>query len=353
MSFFDPKLPIMAFPTTLDFGHFGPLASLLVRATDPSETASVAEELGASDGDGPIMAAAGSGSSDFSALSEALAAAMEGPAAEVKKGRAPMPTDVAILPEKTNDNPLSDEAHERKAREDFDHLRDITSIADLFIAMSNLNKRNKRGHPEEYRITDPKEAAQAFADMADSAYSVMVGPMAGMYSFVGGTQHTFSRRMSKTEVHLQFLQEIFKGFSLTDVATKQLDGILTNFIKSLGDVTVSSEKTNNSVDQTIRVHQTIAMNIAGGSKPLWVYQPRTRIVYMHVDGSSWKWATNKANHEESTFNMTYVVVDLDLNVNKWLSAKPQLEAIFKQVTSNTFKQYGKIKFPAPIDAAAK
>jgi outer membrane protease len=39
-------------------------------------------------------------------------------------------------------------------------------------------------------------------------------------------------------------------------------------------------------------------------------------------------STNKANHEESTFNMLYVVVDIDLNVNRWLAAEPQLEAIF-------------------------
>ena len=345
----------MAFPIAPDFGDFQPLADLMARASDPCYTALVAQELAASDG--PIAAAAGGGggSGSVSELWEKLSTAAEGPAAEVKKDRVPMPQDVAIMPEKSKDNPLADEAHVRKALEDFGHLRDISAIADLFIAMSNVTKRIQRGHPEEYRISVAAEAAQAFADMADSAYNVMLGPpLAGMYSFVGGVQTTFSRRMSKTDLHLGFLAEIFKGFSLTDVATKQLDGILTNFIKSLGDVSVSTEKTNNTVDQTIRVHQTLAINIAGSTDhPIWIYQPRTRIIYMHVDGSTWKWATNKAEHQESTFNMRYVVVDTDLNVNKWLAAKPQLEEIFKQVTGSTFKQYGKIKFPAPIDPAAK
>jgi len=346
----------MAFPTAPNFGDLQPLADLMARASDPCHTASVAQELAASDG--PVTAAAGGGGGGSDSLSELwdrLSTAAEGPEAEVKKERVPMPQDVAVMPEKSDENPLSDDAHVRKALEDFGHLRDITAVADLYIAMSNMNKRIKRGHPEEYRITNAVEAAQAFADMADSAYNVMLGPpLAGLYSFVSGTQTTFSRSMSKTELHLGFLAEIFKGFSLTDVATKQLDGILTNFIKALGDVSVSTERTSNTVDQTIRIHQTIAMNITGSAeRPIWVYQPRTRIVYMHIDGSTWKWATNKANHQESTFNMRYVVVDTDLNVNKWLAAKPQLEAIFKQVTGNTFKQYGKIKFPAPIDPGAK
>ncbi|KAK2051343.1 hypothetical protein LY76DRAFT_610696 [Colletotrichum caudatum] len=75
-----------------------------------------------------------------------------------------------------------------------------------------------------------------------------------------------------------------------------------------------------------------------------IYQPRTRLIYMHVDASTWKWLTNKANHEESTFNMRYVVANVNLDVNKWLAAKPQLEAIVKKVTNATFQQYSKIKF---------
>ncbi|KAK1963108.1 hypothetical protein LY78DRAFT_683517 [Colletotrichum sublineola] len=341
----------MAFPTLQDFGDLQPLAELMARASDPVQTATVAQELAASDG--PITAAAGS--SPIDELRDQLTDAAQGPANQVDNGRAPMPQDVPVMPPKSPDNPMTDEAHVRKALEDFGHLRDITSIADLFIAMSNITKRTKRGHPEPYLITDAAEAAQAMADMADSAYNVMLSPpLTGLYSFGSGTQTTFSRRMSKTELHLGFLAEIFKGFSLTDAAKKQLDGILTNFIKSLQNISVSSEKTSNTVDETIRIHQTIATNITGSSEhPIWVYQPRTRIVYMHIDGSTWKWATNKANHESSTFNMRYVVVDFDLNVNRWLAAKTQLEAIFKKTAGLSFNDYGKIKFPSPVDADAK
>jgi len=54
----------------------------------------------------------------------------------------------------------------------------------------------------------------------------------------------------------------------------------------------------------------------------------------------------------SSSPVAYVVINIDLNVNRWLAAKPQLEAIFQQVTGATFKQYGKLKFPAPINPAA-
>ncbi|KAH6614420.1 hypothetical protein B0J18DRAFT_413591 [Chaetomium sp. MPI-SDFR-AT-0129] len=331
-----------------DIGEFHPVASLMSRATDPLLSASVARD--AASASSSFVA-----DDPFASLRDRMNSAAGGAESETKKKLAPMPQDVAVIPDKDEDDPLTDEDWKRKAIKDVQHLRDIASIADLYIAMSNLEKRKARGHPEEYRITDPKEAAQAFADMADSAYRVMAGPpLVGLYSFSSGTVREFRRKMSKTELHLGFLAEIFTGFSFTKAATKQLDGILTNFIKSLGDISVSTEKTNNSVDQTIRIHQTIAMNITGDDeRAIWVYQPRTRIIYMHVDGSTWKWATNKANHEESTFYMNYVVVDCDLNVNKWLGAKAQLEAIFKEVTSKTFADYGKMRYPSPIDSTTK
>ena len=340
----------MSFPVAPDFGDLQSLADFMSRASDPAHTASVAAELAALEG--PIVADASAGS--IEELKALMDSAAGGPKASVDAGKAPLPVNVAILPEKVEAGDMNEDLV-KKAIVDFGHLGDISSIADLYIAMSNVAKRTARGHPEEYRITDPKEAAQIFADMADSAFNVMLGPpLAGMYSFVSGTTSTFSRRMSKTEVHLSFLAELFKGFSLTDVAVKQLDGILTNFVKSLTDISVSTDRTNKTVNQTIRLHQTIATNISGSAeKPIWIYQPRTRIVYMRIDNSTWKWSTNKANHEESDFNMQYVVADIDLNVNRWLAAKPQLEAIFQKVTGATFKQYGKMRFPPPIDPAAK
>lgn len=335
--------------------QFQPLAELLQRASDITQTASVIQKLRSDDGPDAQAAAAGDGS--ISELFDQLSAAMQGPSGSVAKGKAPMPQDVAVLPEKkAGTNPTDHEERVRKALEDLQHLKDITSIADLFIAMAKISKRTKRGHPEPYNITVPNEAAQEFADMADCAYNVMLGPpLSGMYSFGSLFSSHFSRSMSKTELHLGFLAELFQGFSLTDVAKKQLDGILSNFVKSLGDIKVETESTNNTVDQTIRVHQTVATEITGSPDPkqqIWVYQPRTRLIYMHVDASTWRWATNKASHESNTFTMNYVVIDCDLNVNKWVAARAALEAIFKRIIGTTFKQYGELRFPDPVDPSA-
>jgi hypothetical protein len=274
-----------------------------------------------------------------SGLLDELNAAAIGPAEEVKKGFAPMPRNVGILP------PYNEAA----ALQNYDHLVEMSSLSALYTAIYTKNARTQRGHPEPYNITVAAEASQAIADMADAAYQVMTAPLAGFYTITSATQHTFSESMTKTEIHLEFLSELFKGFSLTKPALLQLDGILTQFIASLKTITVETQSSNSTVDHTLRINQVLRINISGDDdNPIWVFQPRTRIVYLKVEASSYKWATNKASHESSRFNMRYVVVDGDLNVNKYLASKIALNEIFRNLTGMNLKEYGQKINPPPI-----
>jgi hypothetical protein len=318
--------------------QYAPIGKLLAIASDITKSKHALTELIS---DGPITTEA---EPNFADLVAALNDATKGPSAEVDKGRVPMPQNVTIMP--PYDEP--------SAEQNYRHLVEISSIVSLYTAIWNANTRTKRGHPEPYNITVAAEAAQAFADMADSAYNIMVGPLAGFFNFAAGTQTTFSKRMTKTDIHLEFLAELFDGFSLTRPAILQLDGILTNFVKSLGTISLETGSTGNTVDQTIRINQVVRTNISGDeANPTWVWQPRTRIVYMHIDASTWRWATKKAGHTENTFNMRYVIVDCDLNVNKYLSQKEKLEKVFKMVSGKSMAEYGRMINPPPINPNQK
>ncbi|KAI1311487.1 hypothetical protein F5Y03DRAFT_308241 [Xylaria venustula] len=151
-------------------------------------------------------------------------------------------------------------------------------------------------------------------------------------------------------LHLEFLGELFKGFSLSKPALLQLDGILTSFISSLGTINIETGRTNNTVDQTLRINQVMRLDTSGDeANPIWVFQSRTRIIYMHVDDSTWHWATNKAEHTSNTFNMRYVVVDCDLNVNKYLATKDNLNAVFQSVSGKSMQEFGQMINPNPVN----
>lgn len=266
-----------------------------------------------------------------------LNAATGGPEAEVKDGRVPLPQNVGILP------PFD----EASAVQNYGHLVEISSLAALYTAIYNANVRTKRGHPEPYNITIASEAAQAFADIANASYQAMTQPLAGFYSVSSATQSTFTQNISKTNIHLEFLTELFKGYSLTKPALMQLDGILTKFVASLKTISVETQSSSNTIDHTLRINQVLRLNISGDeANPIWVFQPRTRLIYMHIDASSYKWASNKVDHQSSEFNMRYVVVDCDLNVNKYLAAKPKLDTIFQTLTGMNLREYGE-KISAP------
>ncbi|KAH7153632.1 hypothetical protein EDB81DRAFT_758575 [Dactylonectria macrodidyma] len=322
-------------PPVPDLGELQPLAEVLSAASDVTQEHGTFSKFLSS---GPVTASAGDGT--LADLVAQLNAASGGPSEEVKAGLAPMPQNVTILPPYTEANAI----------ENYNHLTDISSIVSLYTAIWNADARSKRGHPEPYNITIASEAAQSFADMASSAYNVMSGPLAGFFNYANGSVATFSKEMSKTEVHLEFLGELFKGFSLTRPALLQLDGILTNFISSLKTVTVETGSTKNTVDQTLRINQVMRLNISGDdANPIWVFQPRTRIVYMHIDGSTYRWATNKAEHTSSTFNMVYTVADFDLNVNKWLASKGKLDKVFRTVSGKSITEFGKMINPNPVN----
>ncbi|KAI0436578.1 hypothetical protein F4803DRAFT_541769 [Xylaria telfairii] len=320
----------------VDHGELQGLVDVLDIALDVTKSSEAIAHFAS----GPIKAAAEPSLADIVA---ALNAATGGTGSEVQAGNPPMPQNVGILP------PYD----EGSAGQNYLYLVEMSSIVSLYTAIWNANARNNRGHPEPYNITNAQEAAQAFADMADSAYNVMVGPLAGLFNFSSGVQTVFSKEMSKTSVHLEFLSELFKPFNLSGPALTQLDGILTTFISSLGTIDVETGLTNNTVDQTLRINQVMRLNISGDDEnPVWVYQPRTRIVYMHIDDSTWHWATNKADHKSSTFHMRYVVVDCDLNVTKYLASKKDLDNVFKTVSGKSMEEYGQMINPNPVRSQA-
>ncbi|KAI0970431.1 hypothetical protein F4678DRAFT_480633 [Xylaria arbuscula] len=160
----------------------------------------------------------------------------------------------------------------------------------------------------------------AFADMADSAYNAMVGPLAGLFNFSSGVQTALSKEMSKTSIRLEFLAELYKGFSWGKPALLQLDGIPTSLISSL---------ISRPVAQT-----TPSTKLSVSTKSCASTSPATK----QTPSSTWHWITNKAKHTSNTFNMRYAVVDCDLNVNKYLASKGNLNTVFQSVNGKTMQE---------------
>lgn len=276
------------------------------------------------------------GSKDMATLIGMLNDATGGPTAAKKAGRAPAPTQVAVI------QPGDDPANSTN----YSYLVQMGSMIQLYTSIYDLNMQKQRGAKQPNGITDPAEAAQAFADQANAAYQAIKGPLAGLYEITSENEVDTHKNMHKTEIHFEFLQELFQGFSLRKDALDQLDGVLTKFVSSIGDLNITSSSEDNSINQALIVPQVARINVSGDdSNPSWIHEAKTRLIYMKVDSHSWSWATTSKHSSASDsgfdFKMHNIVVDATLNVEMFLESKDKLDQIMIYLTGKNLEQYGK------------
>lgn len=254
---------------------------------------------------------------------------------QVAAGNAPSAVNATFKPET-----LTEERHASYRK-----LLGISSMAQLYASIMDLNTRQERHHPKPYRLSDHDEAVQAFADQADFAWAAMTGPLSGFYIFTTAPATQFKRSFTRAELHEGFLGEVFKGFNLSDGAVKSLDTILTNFASSVSTIKFEEQVESQTINQTLRINTTPAYNITGDNdNPDYVYTPTTHVIYMKIKAATWKTSLSKpqggGSVENVDFEMEWVAPKFELNVDLYDAAKPKFDAICKYLTSKNLEDYG-------------
>ena len=283
---------------------------------------------------------------DFDSLVKMLLAAQGGPAESVKQGNAPLPQNVGIIP------PSKDKNTTRDITKHYNYLVQVSSLSALFTGTWNIQTFKKRGREEPYNISIKSEAVQAFADLADSGFQAMIGPLASYYNISNAVVSIFKKQMRKTEVHLEFLRAIFKPYNLLEDALARLDGVLTTLVDALHDIQIETSKEVSSVNQTLRINQLKRMNVTGDRRnPVWVYVPTTRVVYMKINAETWKGAVGRKGSDEGfEFKMEVTVIDGELNVEKYERSKEKLDEVFTYVTGINLQAFGDKTDPKPVES---
>ena len=235
-------------------------------------------------------------------------------------------------------------------------LTEMSSITALFSAIWNINKMKQRGRTEPYRISEKSESNQAFTDLADSVWEAITTGLAGFYTLGSVSSETYTRDIRRTEVHLEFLTEIFQSFFLSKQALTQLDGLLTKFVSSISSIQIKKESVSKDVCQIITLDQILRVNKSGDdTQPVWLYVPVKRLIYLKIDANSWSNTVNVGKNKMidvgMTFKMEYRVVDATLNVSKYLEYKAKFDEIFKTLTSANLEVFGKAIKSEPIQGA--
>jgi hypothetical protein len=282
-------------------------------------------------GDTQPAPAAPSGGGDFDTFKALVVNAMGGAPAAKAAGVAPAPTQVVLVPK--GEDPAVIELHNIAVN--------MASMVQLYTTIYDFDQQKKRGVKQPNGISDASQAKQAFADQADAAFLALTGPLSGFCNIDSETVDTFHKNMHKSEIHLEFLGNVFKGFNLGKDALTQLDGVLTNFVSSISDLNITSTSESNTVDHTCVIHQVAHTNMTGDdSDPQFIFEPKIKLVYLKIDSESWAWATNKASDSGFDFTMHNTIVNATINVEKWKGHQDKFDKIFEYLTGKNLEAYG-------------
>ncbi|CAN9213156.1 unnamed protein product [Alternaria alternata] len=228
-------------------------------------------------------------------------------------------------------------------RQNFENLVGISSLVRMFSAMNIIAARKGRhqgGHSDSIR--DPAQFVTAINEEADAVVNAITsGPLASMYQqYNGGGTQTEDQLLKRPELHDFVLPRIFGGLpAVGKDHMKDLDDILTRFTSTLRpfkpDKTGSSDGSDQQLKFVVLIHYVKTTDVRGDGTVV-ICDPMTRLVSISVRVQDWTHALDKPSkvdlrrrNEKVPFKMTTTTLELRLNQNNYLAAKPKFEQALK------------------------
>ncbi len=202
-------------------------------------------------------------------------------------------------------------------------------------------------HPAPYDISKPADASAFTRAMAKWRNYVTTGgnvkALAGYLPVSSIVTQSYSKEVTSLDLHLEFLSELFGSFSFPEATIKQLDGILTKVVAQLGNLKVSFESENATLDQflTFYYFSTVA-GTGGKNQPPAMYVAKVRTFYLQINQKSWKVAVGKSSVARFQFNMNYFDMDTTMNSGLVASDMSAINSSIQTLTGQTAAQLNKL-----------
>ncbi|KAH7408970.1 hypothetical protein BKA64DRAFT_742150 [Cadophora sp. MPI-SDFR-AT-0126] len=256
---------------------------------------------------------------------------------QVAKGTIPKPPAILVKPADGS----SDDVQQKYTMATL-----LLGVSDLYENILRVQKMAKEGRTTPYSITDPQQVCLAIKENADLAYQVAIGGLSGYYITTGQTANSYSKDVNSSEFKLEFTSDLFKPFDLTDAALTEISGVLAEYIAAIATIKMDSTSTNKKITHFVRTTMVSKRNVSGDDKnPIWVYQPETKLIYMHIDTQAYFSATSScighSDTESFHYDMEYSVYEADINVDQVIKNQDMLNKAFQTVTAQNALDFAK------------
>lgn len=214
-------------------------------------------------------------------------------------------------------------------------VQTLDSYISLLTAFCIYNE-----HPTPYDITKPDQASAFTQAMAKWRNYVITGgavkAMAGYLPVSSIVAQSYSKSVTSADLHLEFLGELFGGFSLPTAAMTELDSILTKVVANLGELHLSFEKQSSTLDHFLTYYYFATVPGTGGdNQPPAMYTCKVRTFYLHIDQSAWKASIGKSSVNRFEFNMNYYDMDTTMNTGLVSTDMTAINSTIQTLTGKT------------------
>lgn len=221
-------------------------------------------------------------------------------------------------------------------------VQTLDSYISLLTAFCVYNE-----HPEPYDISNSAQASAFARAMAKWRNYVITGgtvkALAGYLPVGSIVAQSYSKEVFSADLHLEFLSELFGAFSFPKAAMTELDGILTKVVAQLGNVKMSFESEDSTLDHFLTYYYFATVSGTGGEgQPPAMYVAKIRTFFMHIDQSSWKVAVGKSSAQKFKFNMNYYDMDTTMNSGLVSTDMATINSTIQTLTGQTAAQVNKL-----------
>ncbi|GBB95087.1 hypothetical protein RclHR1_24730001 [Rhizophagus clarus] len=119
----------------------------------------------------------------------------------------------------------------------------------------------------------------------------------------------FNKEVAVGELHLEFLNQLFKTFAFPQSVLTQLDTLLTSIVNKLKSLQLKWETTSEDVGFFTSFYY--FEPVVG----LPIKIPKLRLFYIHINNSSWIATIGKSSAQKIHFDMTYNDFIFSINEN--------------------------------------
>lgn len=243
------------------------------------------------------------------------------------QARAPGATTIVAIPH-------------RPTAADTQNLEDI-ELLDAYISKA-ASLYMYRNNPQGWNLGEPASAADFTQKLANAKFLVITRGLGAVLSNQGSTSASFDKSTTWTDLHMDFLEGLFGGFGFGDTATRQLDGILTRVAASLRNLQAGWSGSSQAIDHLICFHS------LEKEEGIEARLPRLRVLYLHIDPSSWTAAVGKSPVDHFKFSMGYDDT-LFVMTNQVARTRQQLRAYLTQSSGMALADTVKLARPRAID----